>query len=117
MRIAKKQLLNLIDGRWGKEYLNGNDGFNLTLTALNMHSNIFKNVINFQFYQNKIGEVELLIIPNKYYSQNGKKRFLFLLPNILFALEEIVKSNQKIIHNILTSFQTLNHHHKSKLFF
>jgi phenylacetate-CoA ligase len=72
----KKQLLNLIDGRWEKEYLNGKDGLNLTLTALNMHSNIFKNVINFQFYQTKIGEVQLLIIPNKYYSQNDTDNIL-----------------------------------------
>ena len=74
-------LIHLIDGRWDKEYLNGKNGLSLTLTALNMHSDIFKNVLNFQFYQDKIGEATILIIPSKNYTeQDGKK--------ILNALEK-----------------------------
>jgi len=66
--------LNLIQGRWDREYLSGKDGLKLTLTALNMHSNIFKNVIHFQFFQDEIGKVKVLIVPKKnYLKEDGIK--------------------------------------------
>jgi phenylacetate-CoA ligase len=64
--------LNLIEGRWNKEYLEGKDGLKLTLTALNMHSDIFKNVIYFQFLQNEVSKVIILIVPKATYTQNDE---------------------------------------------
>jgi len=84
-------LLNLVSGRWDKEFLNGTNGLDLTLTALNMHSDIFKNVMNLQFLQKEIGKVELLIVPNKVYSDNDSIA-------ILTALNK--KANHAIIFKI-----------------
>jgi len=69
-------LINLIEGRWNKEYLYGKDNTQITLTALNMHSNILNNIINFQFYQEKIGFVEVLIVPKETYSNKDKNLIL-----------------------------------------
>jgi len=89
-----KKILNLIEGRWDNEYLYGRDGFKLTLTALNMHSDIFKNCMNFQFLQKEIGQVELLIVPKKDFNDNDKK-------NIIDAL------NKKAGHAITFTIKTI----------
>lgn len=68
--------ISLIKGRWDKAYLEGKDGLKLTLTALNMHSDIFKNVIHFQFLQKETAKVELLIVPNNDYHQEDEKNIL-----------------------------------------
>lgn len=51
-----------VRGRWLQEMLIGNSGALISLTALNMHSNVFDNVQQYQFYQEKKGEVILNII-------------------------------------------------------
>lgn len=68
--------LNLIQGRWNREYLSGKDGLKLTLTALNMHSDIFENVLSYQFFQDEIGKVKLLIVPKKNYSREDGVKIL-----------------------------------------
>ena len=73
--------LKLIQGRWNKEYLEGKDGLKLTLTALNMHNKIFENVIHFQFLQEKVSEVTLLLVVKSSYTMYDKK-------NILDALKQ-----------------------------
>jgi phenylacetate-CoA ligase len=62
----------LIQGRWEKEYLEGKDGLQLTLTALNMHSEIFNQVTHFQFLQEEIGETTLIIVPKKNFTDNDR---------------------------------------------
>ncbi|OUS12714.1 hypothetical protein A9Q89_04750 [Gammaproteobacteria bacterium 53_120_T64] len=54
-----------IDGRWLQEMLIGNSGSRISITALNMHSNLFSNVERFQFYQDTPGRAELRIVPTK----------------------------------------------------
>ena len=70
---SKKQILHLIEGRWNSEYLSGKNGLQLTLTALNMHSNIFKNCMNFQFLQKEVAKVELLIVPKNNFNDEDKR--------------------------------------------
>ena len=89
-----KQLLNLIEGRWDNEYISGKNGLQLTLTALNMHSDIFKNCINFQFLQKREAEAELLIVPKKEFNEQDKD-------NILNAL------NKKAGHAIKFTIKTV----------
>jgi len=73
--------ISMIEGRWTQEYLVGKDGLKLYLTALNMHSDIFKNVIKYQFHQNKPAHAELHVIVNKLFQESDKK-------NVLKALEQ-----------------------------
>ncbi|MEZ8612214.1 hypothetical protein [Vibrio sp. 10N.239.311.D11] len=52
-----------VTGRWGKEQLKGKSGVNISMTALNIHSNILENVVKYQFFQENYGECVLLIQP------------------------------------------------------
>jgi len=91
----RKQKINLIEGRWDNDYISGKNGLQLTLTALNMHSNIFKNCMNFQFFQKEVGKVELLIVPKKEFNDNDKY-------NIIQAL------NKKAGHAIKFTIKTVS---------
>jgi phenylacetate-CoA ligase len=53
-----------LTGRWGKEYLYGKTGVNITMTSLNTHCNALERVNKYQFYQTSIGSCELLLIVN-----------------------------------------------------
>lgn len=69
-------IINKVEGRWKQEYLNGNNGMKSYLTALNMHSDIFKNVIKQQFVQSKPGEAELCIQVNNEFNEREKQLIL-----------------------------------------
>jgi len=68
--------LKLIQGRWDKEYLEGKNGLKLTLTALNMHSDIFDNVIHFQFLQTTLAKVTLLLVVKSNYTMQNETKIL-----------------------------------------
>lgn len=53
-----------VEGRWGKEFLLGKTGVRITMTALNTHSPLLKNVQKYQFYQESQGLCNLLILPS-----------------------------------------------------
>lgn len=55
-------VLEDIKGRWTQEMLFTSRGNKISITALNMHSDIFKNVCNYQFIQNEIGVVTLKLV-------------------------------------------------------
>lgn len=61
------KLLTHIEGRL-QEFIITKTGRLISMVALNMHSEIFDNVKQFQFYQEKIGEVTIRIIKNSAYS-------------------------------------------------
>lgn len=65
-----------IEGRWNQEYLDGKNGSKIYLTALNMHSNIFDNVIQFQFIQNSVGEVDFLVLVKPAFGESDEKKIL-----------------------------------------
>lgn len=69
-------IINNIEGRWKQEYLNGKDGVKLYLTALNMHSDIFNNVIKFQFIQKNKGFATLCLSVKKSFSHSDKEKIL-----------------------------------------
>lgn len=64
----------IVDGRWLQEMLVGKNGALISITALNMHSDLFANVQRFQFYQESPGKVELRVIPtrNFEYKRDGE---------------------------------------------
>ena len=55
-------LIKNVKGRWKQENIITKLNSSISLTALNMHSNIFDNLIQYQFHQKEIGKVNLKII-------------------------------------------------------
>lgn len=62
-------LLSRVKGRWLQEMIIRGDGAYISITALNMHSNIFDNVRQFQFYQDTPGELNINVIRAENYSE------------------------------------------------
>ena len=52
-------LLNKIVGRWGKDYVYDKNGNKIPTTALNVHIDKQKDILNLQILQNKFGEIEV----------------------------------------------------------
>ncbi len=63
------QLLTKIVGR-SHEAVVITEGRCVSMTALNMHSDVFDHVRQFQFYQDKLGEVEFRIVKKPEYSES-----------------------------------------------
>jgi len=69
-------IISSIEGRWKQEYLSGKNDMKLYLTALNMHSGIFKNVIKYQFVQSESGYAELCLLVKFGFLNTDKKLIL-----------------------------------------
>ena len=54
--------IDSIVGRWGKEYLLGNNDTRITMTALNTHSSELSFIRRYQFYQRKAGSCVLSVV-------------------------------------------------------
>jgi phenylacetate-coenzyme A ligase PaaK-like adenylate-forming protein len=73
------RLLKETRGRWHQEMLVGKLDNLISITALNVHSDVFDNVRQLQFYQREKGRVELRIIRKPEYSDRDSKRILAAL--------------------------------------
>ncbi len=69
-------LIKNVKGRWTQEFIFTKDNSKISLTALNMHTDIFDNVYQYQFYQKVKGELILKIIPSNNYSQEDTHSIL-----------------------------------------
>lgn len=65
-----------IEGRWNQEILVKKDGTRVSITSLNMHSDILDNVKKFQLYQEKYGEVIIKIIKGDNFKDIDKDRII-----------------------------------------
>ncbi len=65
----KYKLFKRVEGRWLQEMIVTQKGNLIPITALNMHSDVFDNVKQFQFYQDREGEVLFKIIPTSSFSE------------------------------------------------
>lgn len=70
------RLLDDIYGRWTQEMIKKNDGTNISVTSLNMHSDLFNNVFSYQMIQNKAGEMDLLIVRGCEYNIHDESRII-----------------------------------------
>ncbi|MBT2689221.1 phenylacetate--CoA ligase family protein [Bacillus sp. ISL-47] len=52
-----------VHGRWKQDILVNRDGALVSLTAINMHSDVFDKILRYQFYQDTVGEVVIKILP------------------------------------------------------
>ncbi|MEZ8036955.1 hypothetical protein [Vibrio crassostreae] len=62
------ETIDEILGRWGKEYLVGANDTKITMTSLNIHSDVLENVVKYQFFQTEKGKCTLLIQPSSTFS-------------------------------------------------
>lgn len=62
------KLLNSIEGRWLQEMIVCKDKSKVSITALNMHSDIFKNVKQYQLYQDTVGICVMNIVKSDNYT-------------------------------------------------
>ena len=65
-----------IQGRWIQEMLYNKNGIGISMTAINEHSDIYDNVIAYQFYQDTIGKCFLNIVKGNNYSEADEKKIL-----------------------------------------
>jgi len=68
-------LLSKID-RWQQEVIVSKNGVYVSATGLNPHSEIFNNVIQFQFIQKIPGEIILLLVRKEAYSQIDTEKII-----------------------------------------
>ena len=69
-------LLKKIEGRWLQEFIITKNNRPISITALNMHSNIFDNVKQFQLYQDKKSEVILKIVKSDKYTEKDSENLM-----------------------------------------
>jgi phenylacetate-CoA ligase len=62
-------------GRWSLEgAIIGKSGARISAAALNMHGDMFENVVRYQYYQEKRGELEIHIIPNTHFRESEREK-------------------------------------------
>lgn len=62
------QRIGKVEGRWLQEFILAKDSRLIPMTAINMHSDLFDNVEQFQFYQDREGEVLLNVVKKAGYT-------------------------------------------------
>jgi phenylacetate-CoA ligase len=70
----KNNKIDIIQGRWKGEFIVGKNDEELTLTALNMHSDILENINVFQFHQVEKGKVDILVVPKTSYRESDREK-------------------------------------------
>jgi phenylacetate-CoA ligase len=68
-------LLEKID-RWLQEIVVSRNGVYVSVTGLNMHSDVFDHVIQFQFLQKVPGELVLNIVPKSSFSESDTSKIM-----------------------------------------
>ncbi len=62
-------------GRWTSEgAIIGTHGTRISAAALNMHGDMFENVVRYQYYQDKQGVLEVRVIPNSRFAESDKEK-------------------------------------------
>lgn len=71
--------LKSVDGRWLQEMIVSKSGNLISITALNMHSDVFDNVKQFQFYQDTKGLCVFNVVRDTNYKESDEKRIFLEL--------------------------------------
>ncbi|MBT8123386.1 MAG: hypothetical protein KJO81_01010, partial [Gammaproteobacteria bacterium] len=73
----KWQQFDAVEGRWNTEaFLTGRHGSNISAAALNMHGDMFANVVRYQYYQDTPGKVTIRVMCSPEYSEADAKAIL-----------------------------------------
>ncbi len=57
-------------------FLSGKNGTKISVAALNMHGDLFKNVVRYQYYQRMQGQLIIRVIPNSIYSPADEDKII-----------------------------------------
>lgn len=68
----KNRIIERIEGKWDRSYFIGYNEEMIYLSALNFHDNVFDKVSNFQYYQEKKGVVQILLVPKQDFKDTDK---------------------------------------------
>lgn len=71
-RWSRERVLKEISGRWDCDLLVGKEGCGISMTALNMHSEVFKRVRRYQLEQNERGRADILIVPGTGFNEEDR---------------------------------------------
>lgn len=72
----KHQKIRNVRGRWKQELIVGKNKKLIPITALNMHSDIFDNIEQFQFYQDTVGKINFRIVKKESYTNIDSKKIM-----------------------------------------
>lgn len=72
----EQMLIKQIEGRQSSGAIVASDGALVSPTALNVHDDTFEGVLQYQFYQDTIGEVTIRIVPAGDFSDPDRERIL-----------------------------------------
>jgi len=70
------QLMRNVQGRWHQEMIVTKLASTISLTALNMHTDLFDHVIQYQFHQKEKGKVKLKIIKSDRFTAKDEEKIL-----------------------------------------
>lgn len=52
-----------VEGRWAQEFVIGRSGSRMSLAALNVHGDVFRNVSRYQYFQDSPGVLKIHLVP------------------------------------------------------
>lgn len=67
------RFLNEVLGRWDKSNILREDGTYTSVTALNLHNDVYEHIDGIQYIQDEVGKIKILIIKNKLYTHDDEK--------------------------------------------
>lgn len=79
----EKVVLSKIYGRWDKSLIYKSDGTTTSLTALNLHGEVYNHIDGLQYIQENKGYLKLLVIKNQLYTENDEK---YLMEHVAYAM-------------------------------
>jgi phenylacetate-CoA ligase len=71
------QIIENVTGRWTQEFIVSKEGNLIPITAINMHSNVFDSVEQFQFLQEIEGQLIIRIVKKGSYTYNDTQRIKY----------------------------------------
>jgi phenylacetate-CoA ligase len=63
-----------VEGRWKQDFLEGRNGARISLTALNMHGDVLRNVTRYQYAQKEPGRCEFRVVPAPSFGEADRER-------------------------------------------
>lgn len=69
-------LFEKLRGRWYQEMILGKSGALISLAALNLHSDAFRNVHRFQLHQQQQGKITLKVMPKSSFREEDKEKIM-----------------------------------------
>ncbi len=83
-------ILKEVVGRWDKNLIFRRDGTTTTITALNLHGDIYEHIDGLQYVQRDIGQIEIHVIKGEGYTETVEKRIYAHVKNAMGEDSEVM---------------------------